>query len=192
MVPVTLFRGQWQSRFAFSAKSLRFCIVLCWTLLASLIMSGCRVGTEEIYRGTTSDRMIELRSGTAYITEGTSTQAVHYQVEGDRLILNLPFMNSALRRMPDGSLSGMGERLVKIDSSTAALLGTYESAGGEYRLKLGAQGHAIYSRGGRSSIAIYTFAGDQITLKQGSLSIPVKRRPDGSLETPDAVLRKQN
>ncbi len=147
---------------------------------------------EGSYRGTTSDRIIEFKSGNAYISEGSSTQAVPYEVSGDKIVLKMPFMNTVLRCMPDGVLSGMGETLVKMDDATAALLGTYESSEGEYRLRLSAQGRAVYTRLGRPIITSYTVEGDKITLNQGAISIPVKRRSDGSLETPDAVLKKQS
>jgi len=161
-------------------------------MAALLVLAGCHSSIDGTWRGTTSDRIIELRSGNAYITEGRSTQAVPYEISGDKIVLKMPFMNAVLRRMPDGALTGMGETLVKVDETTAALLGTYESTEGEYRLHLSAQGRAVYTRLGRSIVASYTIDGNSITLSQGTLRIPIKRRADGSLETPDAVLKKQS
>ncbi|MDE1175706.1 MAG: hypothetical protein PW789_03785 [Edaphobacter sp.] len=62
--------------------------------------------------------MIEFRSGSAYITEGGSTQSVAYELADDKVVLKMPFMDVALQRMPDGSLSGMGETLVRVDKPT--------------------------------------------------------------------------
>jgi len=59
--------------------------------------------------------MIEFRSGSAYITEGGSTQAVAYEVADDKVVLKMSYMSVALQRMPDGSLAGMGETLIKVD-----------------------------------------------------------------------------
>jgi hypothetical protein len=160
--------------------------------LALFALVGCRSASDGTWRGTTSDRIIELKAGSAFITEGNSTQAVPYEISGDKIVLKMPFMNAVLRRMPDGSLSGMGETLINVDDVTAALLGTYESSEGEYRLRLSAQGRAVYTRLGRSIVTSYTVNGDNITLNEGRLRIPIKRRPDGSLETPDAVLKKQS
>lgn len=188
MVTVPLSSEQHVSLSKFRGAWLRPAAAAC--MATSFLVAGCRNSGEEIYHSTVSDRMIELRSGTAYVTEGSSTQAVHYELEDDKVVLHFPFMNTALRRMPDGSLSGMGEVLVKIDATTAALLGTYESAGGDYRLRLEMRGQAVYTRFGQPEVATYTFSGDQITLQQGSHSIPVRRRADGSLETADAVLQK--
>ena len=157
----------------------------------ALLMLGCRSWAGGTYRSTTSDRVIEFRSGTAYITEGHSSQAVPYKTASDKIVLRLPFMDEVLRRMPDGALSGMGEILVRVDDATALLLGIYESREGEYRLQLETEGRAVYTRLGRSIEVSYTVSGNQITLNQGTIRIPVKLRPDGSLETPDAVLNKQ-
>jgi len=161
-------------------------------LLPMLLIVACRSSAEGTYRGTISDRIIELKSGTAYITEGSSSQAVPYEVSGDKIVLKMPFMNSVLRRMPDGALTGMGETLIKVDETLATILGTYESVEGEYRLHLGAQGRATYTKLGRSYTASYTVKGDQITLNHDGILTPVKRHSDGSLETPDAVLKKQS
>jgi hypothetical protein len=161
-------------------------------LLPLLLIVACRSSSEGTYRGTISDRIIELKSGTAFITEGNSSQAVPYEVSGDKIVLKMPFMNTVLRRMPDGALAGMGETLIKVDESLATILGTYESVEGEYRLHLGAQGRATYTRLGRSFTASYTVMGDQITLNHDGTLIPIKRHSDGSLETPDAVLKKQS
>jgi hypothetical protein len=160
--------------------------------LLALAIFGCRSWPGGTYRSTTSDRVIEFKSGIAYITEGHSSQAIPYESDGDKIVLKLPFMNEVLRRMPDGALSGMGGTLVKIDDVTAILIGTYESSEGEYRLRLGAEGRAVYTRLGRSIDLSYTVDGNQITLNQGSIRIPVKRHPDGSLETPEAVMKKQS
>ncbi len=83
---------------------------------AFLFLSGCRSSNDEIYRGTLSHRVIEFRSGSAYITEGGSTQAVAYEVADDKVVLKMPFMDVALQRMPDGSLTGMGETLIKVNA----------------------------------------------------------------------------
>lgn len=83
-----------------------------------LLLSGCRSSNVGTYRGTVSHRVIEFRSGSAYITEGGSTQAVAYELADDKVVLKMPFMDVALQRMPDGSLSGMGETLVRVDKPT--------------------------------------------------------------------------
>jgi hypothetical protein len=83
---------------------------------ALLCLSGCRSSNEGIYRGTLTHRVVELRSGSAYITEDGSTQAVAYEVADDKVVLKMPFMNVALQRMPDGSLAGMGETLIKVNA----------------------------------------------------------------------------
>lgn len=85
--------------------------------LASSLLFACHTRPNESYRGTLSNRVIEFRSNMAYITEGGSTQAFAYRTEGsDTIVLQMPFTNVALRRMPDGSLSGMGESLVRVES----------------------------------------------------------------------------
>lgn len=85
-------------------------------LSAFLLVCGCRSSNEGTYRGTLSNRVIEFRSGSAYITEDGSTQAIAYEVADDKIVLKMPFMNVALQRMPDGSLAGMGETLIKVDA----------------------------------------------------------------------------
>jgi hypothetical protein len=192
MVRANLSRRQCGSSCFTSKQKRRVQLPALFATLPLILLLACRTSTDGTYRGTTSDRVIELKSGTAYITEGNSSQAVPYEVAGDRIVLKMPFMNTVLRKMPDGALAGMGETLIKIDESTAALLGTYESSEGEYRLRLSTQGRAVYTRLGRSFTATYTISGDQITLNRGDAVIPVKRRSDGSLETPDGVLKKQS
>jgi len=160
--------------------------------LLALVIFGCHSWFGGTYRSTTSDRIIEFKSGIAYITEGHSSQAIPYETSGDRIVLKLPFMNEVLRRMPDGALAGVGGTFVKIDDATAVLIGTYESSEGEYRLRLSAEGRAVYTRLGRSVDVSYTVDGNQITLNQGSIRIPVRCHPDGSLETPEAVLKKRS
>jgi hypothetical protein len=69
------------------------------------------------YQGALSHRIVEFRTDTAYITEGGSTQAFAYKTkDNDTIVLEMPFTRIALRRMPDGSLSGMGESFIRIDS----------------------------------------------------------------------------
>ncbi len=160
-------------------------------LLVPLLLAGCSPSLEGTWHGTDSDRMIELRSGKAYISEGRSTSAVPYEVTGDRVVLKTPFIDTVLRRTPDGALSGIGEKLVRVDDRIAQLLGTYESSHGEYRLRLDTQGRAVYIGPGYSGLATYTVKGADIVLTQGTRHILLKRRSDGSLETPDGVLRKQ-
>ncbi|SDE82188.1 hypothetical protein [Terriglobus roseus] len=89
------------------------------TALASSLLLACHAKLNESYRGTLSNRVIEFRSNMAYITEGGSTQAFAYRTEdNDTIVLQMPFTNVALRRMPDGSLYGMGENLVRVESSS--------------------------------------------------------------------------
>jgi|GEM_PF-3804690 len=177
-----------QFRLRFSP--LKFVFLLIGSLLPALL--GCRTSINGTYRGETSSRVIEFRSASAYISEGGSTQAVPYEVSADRIVLKMPFMNIVLRRMPDGSLSGMGETMVRVEDIRGSLVGNYESSGGEYQLRLSAQGHAVYTRLGRSIDGSYSMEGNILTLHQGTIRISIERRPDGSLETPDAVLKKQS
>lgn len=171
-------------------RQLRFAhlplLAVFWMLL------GCHSAEEGLWRATTSERTIELRAGNAYITEGRSIQSVPYKVEGDKIVLHMPFLNTVLQRMPDGSLSGMGETLIRLDSTSAAWLGLYESRDGEYRLQLHPGGRAVYTRLGRSQAVTYKVDGNTLTLFEGSLRIKIRRRSDGSIETPDAVLNKQS
>ncbi len=93
--------------------ALRFCILFVATML-----SGCHSWPGGTFHGPVTGRVIEFKSGTAYITEGQagqSTQAVTYEVGGDKVVLQLPFTKEVLRRMPDGTLLGMGETLVQVD-----------------------------------------------------------------------------
>jgi hypothetical protein len=106
--------SSWQRGAIHSARALpRLSVAI---LSAFLLLSGCGSSNEGVYRGTVSHRVIELRSGSAYITEGGSTQAVAYEVADDKVVLKMPFMNVALQRMPDGSLTGMGETLIKVNA----------------------------------------------------------------------------
>jgi hypothetical protein len=197
MVPRSLFRRQAGLPYKPVRRLRHVMLPLASVSLFVLILLGCRSWSGGIYRSTSSERFIEFKSGTAYITDGNSSQAVAYKILGDKVILKLPFMNEVLRRMPDGALSGMGETLVHVDDATAVLIGAYESSDGGYRLRLGVQGRAVYTRLGISVDVNYTVDGDLITLNQitpdqNSIKIPVRRHPDGSLVTPDAVLKKRS
>jgi hypothetical protein len=163
-----------------------------WTTLLSILLCGCHSWPGGIYRSPLTDRVIEFKSGTAYITEGRSTQAIAYVVKGDRVVLQLPFTNEVLQRMPDGTLSGMGERLVKFDPATSALMGTYTSKDGEYALRFSTSDTAIYTSLGRPVNVTFTVHGNRIILQHGETQILVIRHPDGSLETPSAILRKDS
>ena len=178
MVTGTLSRVQFCHAFA----------VLC----AALCATGCRPSVEGVWHGTSSNRILELRSGSAYITEGNSTQAVPYEVDGDKVVLKMPFLSTVLLRMPDGTLTGMGETMVQMPRDKSGWLGLYESRDGVDRLALKADGRAVYTHQGRSVELPYTIHENKLTLLQGELRIPITRQPDGSLATPDAVLHKQS
>jgi hypothetical protein len=160
--------------------------------LAMLQVAGCRSSVEGVWHGTSSNRTVELRSGSAYITEGHSTQAVPYEVDGDKVVLKMPFLSTVLLQMPDGTLSGMGETLVQMPKDRSGWLGLYASRDGGDRLVLNAEGHAVYTHRGRSMELTYTVHENKLTLLQGEMRIPITRQPDGSLATPDAVLHKQS
>jgi hypothetical protein len=106
----------------------------------ALGLHGCRSWPSGSYRGSITGRIFEFQSGIAYITEGHSTQAISYDVDGEKVILNLPFTNEVLRRLPDGALSGMGETLLHVEESTAAVRGIYAGEEGNYRRCLPSDG----------------------------------------------------
>jgi hypothetical protein len=161
-------------------------------LLAVLLASGCHSSVEGVWHGTSSNRVIELRAGSAYITEGNSIQAVPYEVDGDKIVLKMPFLSTVLLHMPDGTLSGMGETMVQLNANAARWLGIYTSRDGGYRLSLSAEGRAVYTQQGHSATLTYSVDGDKLILFQGETRISVTRQRDGSLATPDAVLHKQS
>ncbi len=160
--------------------------------LVALLGFGCHSSVEGVWHSTSSNRVVELRAGSAYITEGNSIQAVPYEVDGDKIVLKMPFLSAVLLRMPDGTLSGMGDTMVQMNKATAGWLGLYASRDGEDSLTLSAEGRAVYTHQGRSITLTYIVYGNKLTLFQGEERIPVTRRHDGSLETPDAVLHKQS
>jgi hypothetical protein len=109
----------------------------------ALTLSGCRSWPSGSYRGSVTGRVIEFQAGIAYITEGRSTQAISYDVDGEKVILNLPFTNEVLHRLPDGTLSGMGETLLHIEGSAAKVRGIYASEEDKYTLPLSTRRTAV-------------------------------------------------